>query len=70
MCKAARLAFLLGASSLTLEASSWSDGTKRAADVAVFHQDLFVLDFWGLGRLGGRPWKCLRVFEVGLKGST
>ncbi|CAK9013194.1 Heparan-alpha-glucosaminide N-acetyltransferase (Transmembrane protein 76) [Durusdinium trenchii] len=25
-------------------ASNWSDGTKRAADVAVFHQDLFLLD--------------------------
>lgn len=29
-----------------LEASSSSDGTKRAAEVAVFHQDIFLLD-WG-----------------------
>lgn len=29
-----------------LEASSSSDGTKRAAEVAVFHQDMFLLD-WG-----------------------
>ena len=27
-----------------LEASSSSDGTKRAAEVAVFHQDIFLLD--------------------------
>ncbi|CAK9042647.1 unnamed protein product, partial [Durusdinium trenchii] len=35
-------------------ASNWSDGTKRAADVAVFHQDLFLLDCTGTPR-----WTCI-----------
>ena len=52
---------------LGAEASTGADGTKRAAELAVFHQDIFLLDpRLGSAGLDGDRGCCLRLACPGL----